>query len=192
MLSCSAQERSIEGADDGWLIHLPGCIADPQQGLVVRVAERRPFVRYGVCMKWKIWSFVLLLLAGGLTYTNYERNAQNPALQSDGAAEIMAAYRQQRSRVWVEFQAEVIRQLADDNQGSRHQRFIVQLANQHSLLISHNIDLAPRIPLQTSARLEIRGRYEWNRKGGVVHWTHHDPDGDTAGGWIRYNGRVFR
>lgn len=87
---------------------------------------------------------------------------------------------------------EVARQLPDDNEGSRHQRFILELASGHSLLVSHNIDLAPRVPLSEGDRLTIRGRYEWNERGGVIHWTHHDPQGRRQGGWIEHQGRRYR
>src|ERR1043165_4764873 len=49
------------------------------------------------------------------------------------------------SDVQVEGEGTVIRVLPDDVDGSRHQRFIVQLASGQTLLITHNIDLAPRI-----------------------------------------------
>ena len=29
-------------------------------------------------------------------------------------------------------------------------------------------------------------------QGGTVHWTHHDPSGDHAAGWLRHGGRVYR
>ncbi len=93
----------------------------------------------------------------------------------------------------VESGGEVVRLLRDDLEGSRHQRFIVRLASGHTLLISHNIDLAPRIEhLGVGDRLVFRGQYEWNERGGVVHWTHHDPDGRRSGGWIEHDGHLYR
>lgn len=78
--------------------------------------------------------------------------------------------------------------LADDLQGSRHQRYIIELASGQTLLIAHNIDLAPRInTLSLGDRIEFYGEYEWNEKGGVIHWTHYDPAGKHEDGWILHD-----
>jgi hypothetical protein len=83
--------------------------------------------------------------------------------------------------------------LPDDNEGSRHQRFIVRLASGRTVLIAHNIDLAPRVEgLTAGDSVEFSGEFENNDKGGVVHWTHHDPDGRHVGGWIKHGGRVYQ
>ena len=37
--------------------------------------------------------------------------------------------------------------LPDDNDGSRHQRFILELGSGQHILVAHNIDLAPRAPV---------------------------------------------
>ncbi len=86
----------------------------------------------------------------------------------------------------------VKRTLADDNEGSRHQRFILTLPGGKTLLVAHNIDLADRVPLNNGDQLSLHGRYETNDRGGVIHWTHHDPDGSTSGGWIEFNGKRYR
>ena len=101
------------------------------------------------------------------------------------------AINQQRSDVWVEFDAEVIRLLPDDNTGSRHQKFIVEY-DLHTILIAHNIDLALRVPVVVGDQLTIKGEYEWTKRGGVVHWTHHDPQNRHAGGWIERDGKKFK
>ncbi len=108
------------------------------------------------------------------------------------AASALDAYEAQRSGVMIEAEGRVSRILADDTEGSRHQRFILALDGGHTLLISHNIDLAPRVPVVVGDRLELRGQYEWNEQGGVVHWTHHDPQGQRVGGWIRRAGQEYR
>ena len=79
--------------------------------------------------------------------------------------------------------------MADDNEESRHQRFVIQLPGRQTLLIAHNVDLARRVPVGMGDRVRFRGLYEWNDLGGLVHWTHHDPQGIETGGWIRH-GRI--
>jgi hypothetical protein len=101
--------------------------------------------------------------------------------QSDSAAHWRAGQ-------WIEVRGTVQRVLSDDNEGSRHQRFILQLPKQRTLLVAHNIDLARRVPLKRGDTLRLRGRYEPNERGGVLHWTHHDPAGMNTGGWIEYQG----
>jgi cold shock CspA family protein len=87
----------------------------------------------------------------------------------------------------------VERVLADDNDGSRHQRFILRLASGQTLLIAHNIDIANRIEaLRIGERVEFYGQYESNPQGGVIHWTHHDPDGNHVAGWLKHNGIVYQ
>lgn len=111
---------------------------------------------------------------------------------SFGEQDIASAYATKTSDVQVVGSGEVVRILTDDNVGSRHQRFILELATKQTILISHNIDLAPRInSLNIGDRVEFYGEYEWNDKGGVVHWTHHDPNGRHVGGWLKHNGRKY-
>ncbi len=87
----------------------------------------------------------------------------------------------------------VVRVLADDNDGSRHQRFILRRASGQTLLIAHNIDIANRIEaLSSGDRVEFYGQYESNPEGGVIHWTHHDPDGNHVAGWLKHNGTVYQ
>jgi len=115
------------------------------------------------------------------------------ALDQLGEGAIVSAFREQRSDLWVEAEARIERILRDDNDGSRHQRLIVNLASGHSLLIAHNIDLAPRLPdPAVGETLRFRGEYEWNEQGGVIHWTHHDPQNRHQGGWIEYRGERYQ
>lgn len=102
------------------------------------------------------------------------------------------AYQRKLSNVWLEGEGVVKKLLPDDNKGSRHQKFLVGISDGKTLLFAHNIDLAPRIDdLQIGDTITFRGEYVYNPKGGVMHWTHHDPRGDLQGGWIRHNGRTY-
>ncbi len=93
---------------------------------------------------------------------------------------------------WIEIRGVVVKLLSNDNDGSRHQRFILDIGNRETLLIAHNIDLAERVPVGLGDRVRVRGMYEWNDLGGLVHWTHHDPLGIEEGGFVRYRRRDYR
>ncbi len=106
---------------------------------------------------------------------------------------IASAYLERLSNVQVSGRGAVVRVLADDTRGSRHQRFILRLDEGTTLLIVHNIDLAPRLEtIAIGDIVEFRGEYEWNDRGGVLHWTHHDPQGMHDGGWLKHNGRTYQ
>lgn len=131
----------------------------------------------------------LLLGAAGLRLDWHRLAPSSPAPADDDLAALYAGH---RSGVWVTASGRVARVLADDRRGDRHQRFVLRLADGHTVLVAHNIDLAPRVPLRAGSRVTVRGRYEWNERGGVLHWTHRDPRGRQAGGWIEVDGRRYR
>jgi len=103
-----------------------------------------------------------------------------------------SAYAEHRSNFVAEGTGTVTRILSDDNDGSRHQRFIISLSSGQTLLVAHNIDLASRVePLGVGDHISFKGEYEWNEKGGTIHWTHHDPAGRHEAGWIQSNGKTY-
>lgn len=106
---------------------------------------------------------------------------------------IAAAYRERASDVQVQGVGVVRRVLPDDDDGSRHQRFILALADGQTVLVAHNIDLAPRLTsLDRGDTVAFFGEYEWNADGGVIHWTHHDPARRHVAGWLKHEGRTVR
>ena len=118
--------------------------------------------------------------------------AATPAVRDTDNAAIAMAYERGQSDLWVDGSGRIVRILEDDLEGSRHQRFIVEVSDDQTVLIAHNIDLAPRIPgLERGDRVGFHGEYEWNEKGGVVHWTHHDPRRRHPGGWLDHDGRRY-
>ena len=89
-------------------------------------------------------------------------------------------------------QAHVTRLLADDEVGDRHQQFIVALASGQTLKVAHNIDLAQRVPVAVGDEVYLYGEYAYNAEGGVIHWTHQDPDGSHVSGWIWHQGARYQ
>ena len=160
-------------------------------------------------MKHAIVLGALLLLVGGYHLavrggyfhgsesTPSDSGALSPhptvSLAAPDSGDIARAYAAHRSGVQVHGSGIVAKVLKDDEKGSRHQRFILHMDSGQSVLFAHNIDLAARVPdLYVGARVEFEGEYEWNEKGGVVHWTHRDPGGRHAAGYIEWQGRRYQ
>ena len=127
------------------------------------------------------------------TGTGVQNSNTGNTVSVDDQQKIMQAYQQQRSNVQVQAQGTVKAILPDDNEGSRHQKMILKLDNGLTVLIAHNIDLAPRIEgLKKGDIVEFYGEYEYSQKGGVIHWTHHDPRGKHIDGWLKYQGKMYQ
>jgi hypothetical protein len=111
---------------------------------------------------------------------------------SNGADEIAAAFQKRSTNIQVTGEGVVDRVLSDDREGSPHQRFVVRTGTGQTVLMQHNIDVAPRIDgLKTGDLVSFSGEYVWNDRGGIIHWTHRDPAGRHAGGWVKHNGRMY-
>lgn len=103
------------------------------------------------------------------------------------------AFKDKRSDLQIAGKGTVIKLLADDLKGSQHQRFIIKTNTGQTILVAHNIDLAPRInTLKVGDSIEFYGEYEWNKRGGVMHWTHKDPKQRHIDGWLRHAGLVYQ
>ena len=141
-----------------------------------------------------------LVIAGGYYAWNtwvapavVPESAAATAATPAGTAELATLVAERRSNAMVTVTAPVAHVLPDDNEGSRHQRFLLALPSGERVLVAHNIDLAPRVdPLAEGDTVTVRGEFEWNDKGGVIHWTHHDPAARHQDGWIEAGGRTFR
>lgn len=154
---------------------------------------------------------LLLVIAIALTYTVWHFSTPDEVVAAPSAeqlldqegrdrhpehARLLQAFHAHERGTEVEGSGRVLKVLPDDNDGSRHQRFILRItegAQDMTLLVAHNIDLAPRLQgLQPGDEVAFSGIYEWNAKGGVVHWTHHDPRGQHKAGWLRYKGSRYQ
>jgi hypothetical protein len=139
----------------------------------------------------------LILVLALIGITVIDCSAQTTRAQSRPLSEndrvIRRAFEQRTRNLQVEGQGVIRRILADDNDGSRHQRFILELSSGQTLLIAHNIDVAPRLPgLRKEDKVAFRGEYEWTPEGGIIHWTHRDPGGQRPGGWLKHKGKTYR
>lgn len=138
----------------------------------------------------------ILSSCGGENKENTTLDGSSVTLSSNNVSEsdeiLRAAFNNKQSNLQVQGTGTVIRLLSDDLSGSKHQRFILKLAIDQTLLVSHNIDLAARIDsLQINDIVSFYGEYEWSSDGGVVHWTHDDPNGIHKNGWLKHKGITF-
>jgi len=117
--------------------------------------------------------------------------ASSPLINAD--AKLRQLFVAQESDVQVSGQGVVTRLLADDNEGDRHQRFILKLASGQTLLVAHNIDLAPRLNgLAVGDTVSFYGEYIYSADGGTIHWTHKDPAGKHVAGWLEWRGQKYQ
>lgn len=140
----------------------------------------------------KITLLILFILVGG-TGINPEILDAFQLTSPNNSSKLLHAYQNNLSDVQVKGEGIVSVILPDDLKGSRHQRLIVRLDEGFTVLIAHNIDLANKIEnIKKGDRLAFYGEYEWNNKGGVVHWTHHDPDNRHEHGWLKHQGQIYQ
>ncbi len=154
-------------------------------------------------MKRSFWGPVLLLVVALIVVewlnrdapSTFEERPRSESAQDAGtrtsSSSVASAWAARRSDVMVEGTGVAFKLLPDDLEGSRHQKFLLRTDDSHTILVSHNIDLAPRVPLSEAQRVDFKGEYVWNDKGGLIHWTHHDPAGRHPGGWLELNGKRY-
>lgn len=112
-------------------------------------------------------------------------------VQMDAGA-IVEAYGAHRNVPQVQGSGIVVKVLKDDTKGLQHQKFLLKVSDNITILIAHNIDLAPRVEnIHEGDTVGFKGEYIYTPKGGTVHWTHKDPRGNHAAGWLEHNGKKY-
>ena len=134
------------------------------------------------------WSFVLttLLIVCGCAPSH-----------GSGNAAVHDAWRAHRSNLEVTVSGSVARVLGTRRgRSGDHEGFLVHLRGSEggglTVLIEDNVDLTGPIPLAPGDDIVVRGVYLYNERGGLIHWTHHDPRGRHETGSITVRGRVYQ
>ena len=111
-------------------------------------------------------------------------------------AAVYDAWRAQRSRVEVTANGSVARVLGDRSGPSgMHEGFLLHLTGSEgrglTVRVEDNTDITGPIPMRSGDEVQVRGEYIYDPRGGIIHYTHHDPRGRHPSGYVRVNGRVY-
>ena len=152
----------------------------------------------------KKYLLVLLAMCVALSFTACRAPTNNPtgsqtlestpaiASASMDAGAIVEAYGAHRNVPQVQGSGVVTKVLKDDIKGLQHQKFLLKVSDNITILIAHNIDLAPRVEdIHEGDVIAFKGEYIYTPKGGTVHWTHKDPRGNHQAGWLKHNGKTY-
>ncbi len=107
---------------------------------------------------------------------------------------VCGAYNAGRSRVEVVADGRVTRVLGIQNgRVSPHEGFLMRLNSGCSVIVrvEVNTDLAGTFPVSPGDRVTVKGEYEYYSRGGVIHWTHHDPRFHHEAGFIEIGGKIY-
>lgn len=116
-------------------------------------------------------------------------NSTSPRTNNRTESNIDKVVAGRKSGQMVLIEARIIKHLRDDLKGDKHQKMLLK-TGKHTLLLAHNIDIAPRVPAKEGETIQVKGEYEWNEKGGVIHWTHRSNNSHPQG-WIKYNNKKY-
>jgi len=133
------------------------------------------------------WGASLLLVGCGAA-----TGTAAPSMAADDAA-IAADFQNQRSQVEVTADGIVVGTFPDRSSSTgRHEQFIIRLTSQNlTVEVEHNISIGKRVPVKEGDRVVVHGEYIWNGQGGLIHFTHHDPQGTHQNGYIVDNGTTY-
>ncbi len=108
--------------------------------------------------------------------------------------DVNAAYHA-RSAAQVDFPATVLTTphfFYGSRTHAQHEAFDAQ-TSAGPVEVVDNVAIAPKVPVAPGDHIEVRGEMVHDPgRLPVVHWTHHDPGGKHAGGFIRLaDGRTY-
>lgn len=144
------------------------------------VHRRTPALRY----RTLAGALALFLVACGGGTTEQPNNAQICSLYASGSG-----------GVEVIGHGTVLAVLGSrDGPSGEHEGFLLKLDQECDLMlrVETNIDITGPVPLQTGETVTVKGQFEDDASGGVIHWTHHDPRGRHVGGYVEAGGKLYQ
>lgn len=137
-----------------------------------------------------IFLLISLLL---VVFSLFKKRQQPKTKASAKTKTVQQAFKNKLSDIQVSGSGTVFKILPDDLIGDKHQKFLLQLSPKQTVLVTHNIDLAPRIKnLNIGDKVEFYGEYRWSEQGGLIHWTHRDPKEWHPHGWLKHRNKTYQ
>jgi hypothetical protein len=109
-------------------------------------------------------------------------------------ARVCQAYAGAQDHVEVYGEGHIVALLGtSEGQSGEHEGFLLRLDGSCDLLVrvEVNTDITGPIPLHPGELAKVKGEYETDPTGGVIHWTHHDPRGRHEAGYIVAGGKTY-
>ncbi len=115
---------------------------------------------------------------------------------NDGNAAVFDAWRAQRSHIEVTARGVIARDLGTRaGVSAAHEGFLLHLAGASgrglTVRVEANVDFTGPMPIAAGESVIVRGEYEFDARGGVIHWTHRDPRGRHPGGYIEIQNKRY-
>jgi len=109
-------------------------------------------------------------------------------------AHVCALYASGTSGAEVLAEGTVVAELGTSNGPSgEHEGFLLRLTRQCDLMlrVETNVDITGPVPLRPGETVIVKGQFEDDPTGGVIHWTHHDPEGRHVAGYVLAGGKYY-
>ncbi len=75
-----------------------------------------------------------------------------------------------------------------------HEGFFLKLSQECDLMVrvETNVDITGPVPIRNGENVTVKGQFEDDAEGGVIHWTHHDPRGRHISGYVEADGKLYQ
>jgi hypothetical protein len=140
----------------------------------------------------------LLISSCGMAGTLTGQNITLLPVQS-GESTVLSAGYTPGDTINAVFQGKVVKLLPDDNYSPKHQKFLFQITSGYNgefngevVLVAHNLDVAPYVPLKLGSNPEIKGDLLTGETPKVLHWTHRDLKHRHPDGYIKVVGKIYQ
>lgn len=111
---------------------------------------------------------------------------------TDSDSDVVRAVNDRRKVNYVEGgNMVVVKVLPDDDNGLKHQKWVVRLSSGQTMQAVYNSDMCPRVPVRVGDVVAMGGMFLWTNSGALLHWLHHDPRENRPDGYVYLNGQYY-